>query len=92
MQVVLTDYPDACLLENLEFNIAKNTPPVTTDHASVLVSFSSDFSSHSLCHDFNCVGYLLKLILRVTYGAVRWNPSWPPYHHPRPRHPRGALI
>jgi nicotinamide N-methyltransferase len=35
-KVVLTDYPDACLLENLEFNVAMNTSPAIAALANVL--------------------------------------------------------
>jgi EEF1A N-terminal glycine/lysine methyltransferase len=37
MQVVLTDYPDKELIENLEYNVKKNIPAIAADRLSVIV-------------------------------------------------------
>jgi len=40
IQVVLTDYPDNALIENLEFNVKNNIPAAAADHVGVKVRIS----------------------------------------------------
>ena len=36
-KVILTDYPDKALIENLEFNVTQNIPPASADRVRVMV-------------------------------------------------------